>query len=109
MLAKGRLLGLQFDELFTDGLYEEISAHAIDLAEKLRGAFEEKGYPYLVPNRTNQIFVILPDADLEKLSERFDICYDRRVEETHSERRFCSRWATKEENIDVLISSLKEM
>ena len=109
MLAKGRLLGLQFDALFTDGLYEEISAHAITLAEKLRAAFEAKGYPYLVPNRTNQIFVILPDAALDKLSGKFGFCYDSRIDETHSAVRFCTSWATKEENVEALIDALKEL
>lgn len=109
MLAKGRLLGLQFDALFTDGLYEEISAHAITLAEKLRAAFEAKGYSYLVPNRTNQIFVILPDAALDKLSGKFGFCYDSRIDETHSAVRFCTSWATKEENVEALIDALKEL
>ena len=109
MLAKGRLLGVQFDALFTDGLYLEISKHAIRLAEKLRKAFEEKGYPYLVPNRTNQIFVILPDEHLEKLSGQYGISYDHRVDESHSAVRFCTSWATKEENVDKLIESIREL
>lgn len=106
MLAKGRLLGIQFDTLFTDNLYYEISAHAIVQAEKLRGAFEQKGYPYLVPNRTNQIFVILPDEDLTKLEEQFGISYDHRVDETHSAVRFCTSWATTEANVDALIVAI---
>ncbi len=106
MLAKGRLLGIQFDTLFTNKLYWEISRHAIDMAEKLRNAFDEKGYPYLVPNHTNQIFVILPDADLEKLAVDFGFCYDHRVDETHSAVRFCTSWATKEENVDALVRSI---
>lgn len=106
MLAKGRLLGLQFDTLFTDDLYWEISKHAIALAEKLRSAFEEKGYAYLVPNRTNQIFVIMPDEALAKLGEKFEFSYDHRVDETHSAVRFCTSWATKEENVDALIQSI---
>lgn len=109
MLAKGRLLGLQFDTLFTDDLYWEISRHAIALAEKLRAAFEEKGYPYLVPNRTNQIFVILPDEHLQKLGEKFGYCYDHQVDETHSAVRFCTSWATKEENVDALIQSIQKL
>ncbi|MBO4982217.1 MAG: low specificity L-threonine aldolase [Lachnospiraceae bacterium] len=106
MLAKGRLLGIQFDTLFTDDLYFEISRHAIRLAEKLRAAFERKGYPYLVENRTNQIFVILPDADLEALSEDFGYCYDHRVDESHSAVRFCTSWATREENVDALTNAI---
>ncbi len=109
MLAKGRLLGLQFDALFTDRLYEELSAHAISMAEKLRAAFEEKGYPYLVKNRTNQIFPILPDEDLAVLGERFGYCYQERIDETHSAVRFCTSWATKEENVDALILAIRAL
>lgn len=106
MLAKGRLLGLQFDTLFTDNLYMELSAHAVSMAEKLRAAFERKGYPYLVENRTNQIFVILPDAHLRKLEEKFGISYDHRVDEKHSAVRFCTSWATKEENVEALSAAI---
>lgn len=109
MLAKGRLLGVQFDTLFTDNLYFEISAHAIALAEKIRAAFERKGYPYLVPNRTNQIFVILPDDDLAKLGEQFGFSYDHRVDESHSAVRFCTSWATTEENINALITAVEAL
>lgn len=109
MLAKGRLLGVQFDALFTDNLYMEISKHAIVLAEKLREAFDRKNYSYLVKNRTNQIFVIMPDAHLQKLKEHFGFCYDHRVDDTHSAVRFCTSWATKEENLDALICALKEL
>ncbi len=107
MLAKGRLLGIQFDALFTDNLYFEISRHAITMAEKLRGAFEEKGYSYLVSNRTNQIFVILPDTALDKLAENYSYSYDHRVDATHSAVRFCTSWATREENVDALIESIR--
>uniref|UniRef100_UPI0040562AD2 threonine aldolase family protein n=1 Tax=Acetatifactor sp. TaxID=1872090 RepID=UPI0040562AD2 len=109
MLAKGRLLGIQFDTLFTDNLYFEISAHAIAMAENLRGAFERKGYEYLVPNRTNQIFVILPDRDLEKLNQQFGICYDHRVDEDHSAVRFCTSWATTENNVEALITAIEAL
>lgn len=109
MLAKGRLLGIQFDTLFTDNLYFDISRHAIALAEKLRGAFEQKGYSYLVPNHTNQIFVILPDGDLEKLNKKFGISYDHRVDEGHSAVRFCTSWATTEENVAALITEIQEL
>ena len=109
MLAKGRLLGLQFDALFTDGLYQEISAHAIAMAEKLREAFTAKGYNYLAPNRTNQIFVIVPDAHLAKISEQFEYSYDQRIDATHSCVRFCTSWATKEENVDALIRCVEKL
>ena len=109
MLAKGRLLGLQFDALFTDGLYQVISAHAIAMAEKLREAFTAKGYTYLAPNRTNQIFVIVPDAHLAKISEQFEYSYDQRIDATHSCVRFCTGWATREENVDALIRCVEKL
>lgn len=109
MLAKGRLLGIQFDTLFTNDLYFVIAAHAIALAEKLREAFEKKGYPYLVPNRTNQIFVILPDEALETLGYEFGFSYDHRVDEGHSAVRFCTSWATTEANVDKLIAAIEAL
>lgn len=109
MLAKGRLLGIQFDTLFTDELYFKISAHAIAMAEKLRAAFTEKGYPYLVANRTNQIFPVIPDAELKVLGKEFGYCYMERVDDTHSAVRFCTSWATKEENVDALIRAVKAL
>lgn len=107
MLAKGRLLGIQFDTLFTDNLYLDISKHAIELAEKLRAAFVRKGYELIAPNRTNQIFVKLPNAHLEALSSEFSFSYDHRADDTHSVVRFCTSWATKEENVEKLITALE--
>lgn len=109
MLAKGRLLGIQFEELMKDGLYEEMSEHAIRMAEKLREAFDQMGYSYLVPNRTNQIFVIMPDEVLEKIKGEIGYSYQQRVDENHSAVRFCTSWATKEENVEYLISKLSEV
>lgn len=107
MLAKGRLLGIQFETLFEDDLYMEISRHAIRMAEKLREAFREKGYPFLVENRTNQIFPVMPDSVLEKLSGSYGYSYQERVDDIHSAVRFCTSWATKEENVNSLIEDLK--
>ena len=109
MLAKGRLLGLQFDELFTDDLYFTISERAIQLAEQIRAAINQKGWPYLVENRTNQIFPIVPDEALEKLGKRFGYSYDSRVDESHSAVRFCTSWATKEESVEALVKAIKEL
>ncbi len=106
MLAKGRLLGIQFETLFEDGLYLEISRHAIRLADKLREAFVKKGYSFLVENTTNQLFVIMEDKKLEELKEQFGFSYQQRVDESHSAVRFCTSWATKEENVDALIAAL---
>lgn len=109
MLAKGRLLGVQFEALFEDGLYLEISRHADRLADKLREAFTQAGFPFLVENQTNQIFPVIPDSVLKKLGENYGYTYQERVDETHSAVRFCTSWATKEENIDRLIADLKRL
>ena len=106
MLAKGRLLGVQFETLFEGGLYHEISKHAIRLADKLRDALVERGYEFLVENTTNQIFPIMEDDKLEILKKDFGFTYQQRVDEHRSAVRFCTSWATKEENIDALIAAL---
>lgn len=108
MLAKGRLLGVQFDALFTDDLYLEISSHATVLAEKLRTTFVKKGYELVAPNHTNQIFVIMPDAHLDALREHFGFSYDHRVDAEHSVVRFCTSWATEERNVDALIAMIEQ-
>lgn len=106
MLAKGRLLGVQFDALMTDGLYFEIAAHADRLADKLRETFHRLNIPFLVPGITNQLFPILPDAVLEKLSEKYVFCEQERVDETHRAVRFCTSWATRPEAVDALCADL---
>lgn len=106
MLAKGRLLGIQFETLFEDDLYFRISKHAIRLADRLREAFVQKGYEFYVENTTNQIFVIAEDKKLEELKDNFGYSYQQRIDETHSAVRFCTSWATKEENVDALIAAL---
>ena len=109
MLAKGRLLGVQFEALMEDGLYLEISRHADRLADKLREAFVRCGFPMLVESRTNQIFPVMPDAVLKELSGRYGFSWQERVDDTHSAVRFCTSWATREENVDRLIADLEKM
>lgn len=109
MLAKGRLLGLQFLALFEDNLYMEISNHAARLADRLREAFHKKGVKFLVDNTTNQLFPILADDLLEKWKETYSFCYQQRVDKAHSAVRFCTCWATKEEDIDALISDIEKI
>lgn len=106
MLAKGRLLGIQFAELLRDGLYLELGAHADRLADKIRSACEKKGYPFLVPNTTNQVFPVVPDVVLDKWRERFGFAYQCRVDESHSAVRFCTSWATRQENVDELVKAI---
>lgn len=109
MLAKGRLLGVQFMTLFEDDLYMDISRHAIKLAERLRSCLQALNIPFLVENRTNQIFPVLPDEVLEKLQENYIYSYQERVDETHSAVRFCTSWATREEDVESLCRDLEEI
>ncbi len=109
MLAKGRLLGVQFDALMTDGLYLEIAAHADRLADKLRQTFLGLGVPFLVPGVTNQLFPILPDSVLAELSKSYAFCEQERVDGTHRAVRFCTSWATTEENVEALCRDLRRL
>ena len=67
-MAKGRLLGVQFDTLFTDNLYSEISAHAVRMAMKIKEIFAEKGIPFYIDSPTNQQFIILPQKAMDALA-----------------------------------------
>lgn len=109
MLAKGRLLGVQFGALMADDLYFEISRHANRLADQLRRTFQELKVPFLVEGVTNQLFPILPDAVLEKLSQTYVFCEQERVDETHRAVRFCTSWATRPENVDQLCADLRRL
>ena len=108
MLAKGRLLGVQFDALMTDDLYFEISRHAVRMADKIRATLEELKVSYLVPGITNQIFPIFSDKCLEQLAKEFCFTEMERVSDTHRAIRFCTSWATKEENVDKLCDALRQ-
>ena len=109
MLAKGRLLGIQFDELFKDNLYFEISKHADELALKLKEAFVKKGYALRYDSYTNQQFPIMPDTDLDKLKDKYAWCLWSKVDENHSAVRFCTSWATKEEAVNELIADIEAL
>lgn len=109
MLAKGRLLGVQFDALMEDDLYFKISAHADAMANKIRACLAELNIPCLVPGITNQIFPILPDSVLNELAKT--ICFTEmgRYDEHHRTIRFCTSWATPEENVETLIGELRRL
>lgn len=109
MLAKGRLLGVQFDALFTDDLYFRISDHADRMAQKLLDAFKNLGYPFFMPPQTNQLFPILPKAVREGLAEKFTFIEMDWVGEDRRVCRFCTSWATKEENVDALCRELEKL
>ena len=107
MLAKGRLLGIQFLTLFEDGLYLRLARHADELADLLREGLEKAGCPLLVHSRTNLIFPVLPDKAIEKLKEKYSFSHYQRVDENHCAVRFCTSWATKREHVEALVADLQ--
>lgn len=108
MLAKGRLLGLQFAALLENDLYFQIAAHANRLADRIRETLEALQIPLLVPGTSNQIFPILSDSVLDSLSENFVFTEQERVDDTHRAVRFCTSWATPEENVSELCRAFKK-
>ena len=106
MLAKGRLLGIQFLTLFEDGLYSEVSQHAVNQALRIRDAFKAKGFEMLVQSPSNQQFPILDDETLRRLSEKFLFSVWQKVDEDHTAVRFCTSWATRPEAVDTLLAEL---
>ncbi|MDD7581217.1 MAG: aminotransferase class I/II-fold pyridoxal phosphate-dependent enzyme [Treponema sp.] len=106
LLAKGRLLGVQFDALFTDNLYLEISKNAIDTAETLKKALIEKGYRFLLNSPTNQQFVILENKFMEELKKSVKFNFWEKFDKDHTVVRFATSWSTKMENVEKLINLL---
>ena len=106
LLAKGWLLGLQFDCLFSENRYLNISRHALVLAEKLKKALLEKGYPLYLDSPTNQQFVILTKEQKERLSRIATFGFWENLDDGRCVVRFATSWATKEEDIDALIGQL---
>ena len=107
LLAKGRFLGLQFEALFENGLYFEISEHAVGLAMKIRRAFENAGCAMRFDSKTNQQFPIIPDAMLDRLREKYAFDFWEKTDEGHTAVRVCTSWATKEENVESLLADVK--
>lgn len=109
MLAKGRLLGIQFGTLMENDLYYEIAGHANRMADRIRDVLEELNVPLLVPGVTNQIFPIFPDVVLDELVKNFGFCEMERVDGAHRAIRFVTSWATREENVDALCTELRRL
>lgn len=107
MLAKGRLLGIQFERLFTDDLFFKAGAHANAMAMKLKKGFAECGVEFLTNSVTNQQFPILTQEEIDILNREFLFEYNGKVEEGKYAIRFCTSWATKEEDVDYLIDTVK--
>lgn len=109
MLAKGRLLGVQFSALMQDGLYFEIGRKAVDQAMRIRAALLEKGLPLLVDSPTNQLFPIFSDDQAEALEENFDLAFFERIDESHVALRVCTSWATPDAYVDRFIEAVKAL
>ncbi|MDD7593252.1 MAG: aminotransferase class I/II-fold pyridoxal phosphate-dependent enzyme [Peptoniphilaceae bacterium] len=109
MLAKGRYLGLQFEALFTDDLYFENGRHGIEMASYLRDALTAMGYPFLSQSPTNQIFPILPRHEVEALEQLHAFERWEDVDADLVAVRFVTSWATRKEDLDVLIADLKRI
>lgn len=106
LLAKGRLTGIQFDTLFTDDLYFQISRHAIEMAELLKKGFAERGYSFFLSSPTNQQFIILENKKLEELREKVAFEIWEKLDKDHTVVRFATSWGTKPEEIEELIGLL---
>lgn len=99
LVAKGRLLGVQFDALFTDDLYMEIGRYAIEKAEKLKAVFASKGIRFFIDSPTNQQFVILDNKQMEKLAENVVFSFWEPYDDNSTVVRFATSWSTSEEDI----------
>ena len=102
LLAKGRLLGIQFDTLFTDDLYFNISRHAIEMANLLKEVFIRKGYTFYKNSPTNQQFILLDNKTLERLKEKVLFTVWEKPDKNHTAVRFTTSWATTEKDIEEL-------
>lgn len=102
LLAKGRLLGIQFDTLFTDGLYGRIAANAIERARQMTGVLKQKGIPFFLESPTNQQFVILENRRMESLAREVGFDVWQPFDQDHMVVRFATSWATTQEQVERL-------
>ncbi len=107
MLAKGRLLGLQFEALFTDGLYYTLAQHANDMARRLADGITTLGYSFAAEAVTNQLFPILPRTLLTRLEEDFIFSVQGKADDTQDIIRLCTSWATDPDRVESFWEKLK--
>lgn len=108
LLAKGRLLGIQFDTLFTDDLYFQISRHAIEMANLMKAGFCRLGCRFLLESPTNQQFLVLENGQMEKLKEKVEFSFWEVVDARHTAVRFATSWATAREDVERLLELMGE-
>lgn len=106
LLAKGRLLGVQFDALFTEELYLEAGRNAIETAAVLKDGLKEKGYQFFIDSPTNQQFIVLENSKMEELKKDVQFSFWEKADDTHTVVRFATSWATKMEDVEQLLSLL---
>jgi threonine aldolase len=103
LLAKGRLLGIQFDVLFTNDLYAKIGAHGVEMATKLKNGLVAKGYQFYQASETNQLFPIINNDELKKIAEHIAFSFWEKYDETSTVIRLATSWATRAEDVDALL------
>ena len=108
LLAKGRLLGVQFEALFEDGLYFRIGENAIRAADKIRSFLDTHGIRQYFTSPTNQIFIVLKNEDYALLSEKIGLSFWEKADEAHTVARIATSWATTDEQVERLLKVLSE-
>lgn len=108
LLAKGRLLGIQFDELFTNNLYIKCGEHANKMALKLKEVFVKNNIKLITDSYTNQLFLVFSNNLIKEIGKKYKFSFIEKYDDTHSVVRFVTSWATKEENIDSFIKDFEE-
>ena len=108
VIAKGALIGLQFEALFTDNLYFDLARHAIEMAMKMKRIFQKKEVEFYIDSPTNQQFVILPDAVVEELSKTIEFTHWGQAPGHRTICRFVTSWATTEEELEVMEKTLND-
>lgn len=109
LLAKGRALGIQFEVLFNNNLYLDISRHAVEQAMRIKKAFAEKDIPLRYEAHTNQLFPVLTHGQMKTIQENYSVLEYAKEDEKHSVVRICTSWGTKVENVDALIKDIKQL
>lgn len=109
LLAKGRLLGIQFDTLFTDSLYEKAGIPAIQAADQIRQTLKEQNFKLFFGSPTNQVFCIVEDSLMERLEKQVEFGFWEKYDDTHTVIRFATSWATTKEDVDALCDLLAEL
>lgn len=109
LLAKGRYLGIQFDVLFEDDLYFTICKKAVEQSMAIRRAFEEKGIQMDSDSSTNQQFPILTREQMDKLAQKYSYEIWEEYDETHTVVRFCTSWATQDQNVQQLLEDIRSL